>query len=61
MIMKVKDLLKLLNKFDDNQGIMLNVESKGLQIISDVISVKLFEDDKEECILLNGTLKSEVM
>lgn len=59
MIMKVKDLLNLLNEFDENQEVMLNIESRGLQSISNVISVKLFEDDKEECVLLNGFLRGD--
>lgn len=57
MIMKVKDLQNLLNEFDENQDVMLNVESRGLQSIGGVISVELFEDDKEESVLLNGSLK----
>lgn len=59
MIMSVKDLINLLNKFDEKQYVMINADRKGLQSINDVISVKLFEDDVEECVLLDGFLKGD--
>lgn len=59
MIMNVKELINLLKDFDEKKYVMINVEKKGLQSIDNVISVKLFEDDTEECILLNGFLRSD--
>lgn len=59
MIMSVKDLINLLSRFDEKQYVMINADRKGLQSINDVISVKLFEDDKEECVLLDGFLKGD--
>lgn len=56
MIMTKNKLVDKLNEFD-NQDVVINVSRAGLQSIKEIKSVKLMEDDKENVILLEGSLK----
>lgn len=53
--MTVRDLIKELNNIgNEDLEILINVSSSGLQGISFIDQVRLFTDDKEDCVLING-------